>query len=47
MNRYTSVAVVLAAALACGAQPAIAQYAQEFTRGPSAASRQDVSVDCR
>lgn len=31
MNRTTSVAIVLAAALACGAQPAIAQYSTEFT----------------
>src|SRR5580698_2898637 len=31
MNRYTSIAVVLAAALACGTQPALAQYSSEFS----------------
>ncbi len=31
MNRNASIAIVLATALACGAQPAIAQYATEFT----------------
>jgi TonB family protein len=31
MNRYTSVAIVLTAALACGVQPAGAQYSSEFS----------------
>lgn len=30
MNRHTSIAVILAVALACGAQPAFAQYSNEF-----------------